>query len=144
MARIVAGKSTQLHLGNLDARRDWGHAREYVNAMWLMLQQPSPDDYVVATGELHSVREFVDMAFRIAGLEYEKYVVIDRDLYRPSEVNLLSGDASKAQRELGWNPTVHFAELVREMVVNDCVAMGVTPIDMSSQRALPESRVDCS
>src|SRR5258705_691832 len=87
VARILAGKSTELRLGNLDAKRDWGHAREYVEAMWLMLQQPSPDDYVVATGEMHSVREFVDLAFRIVGLDYEKYLVIDKDLYRPSEVN---------------------------------------------------------
>jgi len=96
VARILAGKAAELRLGNLEAKRDWGHAREYVEAMWLMLQQPVPEDYVVATGETHSVREFADLAFRAAGLDYEKYVKLDEDLYRPSEVNLLLGDASKA------------------------------------------------
>jgi GDPmannose 4,6-dehydratase len=137
VARIVAGKSTELRLGNLDAKRDWGHAREYVEAMWRMLQQSSPDDYVVATGEMHSVREFVDLAFRIVGLDYQKYVVIDTELYRPSEVNLLLGDASKAQRILGWKHQVGFAELVREMVLNDCRALGLPGIAASSDAELP-------
>jgi GDPmannose 4,6-dehydratase len=125
VARIVAGKSKELRLGNLDAKRDWGHAREYVEAMWLMLQQSQPDDYVVATGETHSVKEFVDLAFRCAGLDYQKYVVIDQNLYRPSEVNILLGDATKARRALGWSHKVTFPELVEEMVVNDCQAEGV-------------------
>ena len=125
VARIVAGKANELRLGNLDAKRDWGHAREYVEAMWLMLQQSAPDDYVVATGETHSVREFVDRAFRLVGLDYEKYVATDKDLYRPSEVNLLLGDASKARRTLGWNHQTGFTELVREMVENDCLALGI-------------------
>ena len=103
VARILAGKSRELRLGNLDAKRDWGHAREYVAAMWMMLQQPSPDDYVVATGETHSVREFVELAFSYAGLDYRQHVVTDTDLYRPSEVTLLLGDASKAHRVLGWS-----------------------------------------
>src|SRR5438552_2614877 len=97
-ARVLAGKSATLPLGNLEAKRDWGHAREYVEAMWLMMQQPAPDDYVVATGECHSVRDFVELAFAHAGLDYRKYVVTDPQLYRPAEVNLLKGDASKARR----------------------------------------------
>ena len=129
VARIVAGRSRELRLGNLDAQRDWGHAREYVEAMWMMLQQPEPDDYVVATGETHSVQEFVELAFRYAGLDYRKYVVIDEDLYRPSEVNILQGDASKARRVLGWSHKVTFPELVREMVLNDCRAHGITGLD---------------
>ncbi len=131
VARIVAGKAHELRLGNLDAKRDWGHAREYVEAMWLMLQQPAPDDYVVATGETHSVREFVELAFRYAGLDYNKYVAIDEDLYRPSEVTILQGDASKARRVLGWTHKVGFAELVREMVVNDCRAQGMGDFTIS-------------
>jgi len=131
VARILAGKASELRLGNLDAKRDWGHAREYVEAMWLMLQQSTPDDYVVATGETHSVREFVDLAFRLVGLDYEKYVVTDKALYRPSDVNLLLGDASKARRNLGWNHKVGFAELVREMVANDCLAQGITNVAAS-------------
>jgi GDPmannose 4,6-dehydratase len=120
VARILAGQAKELRLGNLDAKRDWGHAREYVEAMWMMLQQPAPDDYVVATGECHSVREFVELAFQCAGLDYRKYVVTDDDLYRPAEVNILQGDASKARRQLGWGPKVKFEELVREMISGDC------------------------
>jgi len=126
VARIRAGKSRELRLGNLDAKRDWGHAREYVIAMWLMLQQQTPDDYVVATGESHSVREFVELAFGYAGLDYHEYVVTDVDLFRPSEVTLLLGDASKAHKVLGWRHQTGFAQLVREMVVNDCRRQGLT------------------
>jgi len=126
VARILAGKARELRLGNLDAKRDWGHAREYVAAMWLMLQQPAPDDYVVATGETHSVREFVQLAFAYGGLDYEEYVVTDSDLYRPSEVTLLLGDASKARRVLGWQHQIGFQALVREMIVNDCCLQGIT------------------
>jgi GDPmannose 4,6-dehydratase len=125
VARILAGKRTQLRLGNLEAQRDWGHAREYVEGMWLMLQQPEPDDYVVATGECHSVREFVEMAFSHVGLDYTKYVTTDPELFRPAEVNLLKGDASKAQRVLGWTHKVKFNDLVREMVDEDCRALGI-------------------
>jgi GDPmannose 4,6-dehydratase len=127
MARILAGKARELRLGNLDAKRDWGHAREYVEAMWMMLQQPEPDDYVVATGETHSVREFVETAFHLAGLDYTKYVVTDQELYRPSEVNVLQGDPSKAKRVLGWRHKTGFADLVREMVENDCRMVGGSP-----------------
>ena len=123
VARIRAGKSDTLPLGNLDAKRDWGHAREYVEAMWRMLQQPQPDDYVIATGETHSVREFVELAFSHAGLDYRKYVVSDRDLFRPAEVNLLLGDCSKAHAKLGWKNSIGFEALVREMVDEDCRAL---------------------
>jgi GDPmannose 4,6-dehydratase len=120
VARILAGKSTELRLGNLDAKRDWGHAREYVEAMWLMLQQPEPDDFVVATGKTYSVKDFVEIAFSYAGLDYQKYVIIDHQMYRPSEVNVLQGDASKARRVLGWHHQIGLRELIREMLVNDC------------------------
>jgi GDPmannose 4,6-dehydratase len=125
VARILAGKSTELRLGNLDAQRDWGHASEYVRAMWLMLQQPLPDDYVVATGECHSVREFVELAFSHVGLDYRKYITIDPQLYRAAEVNLLKGDAAKAHRVLGWEHRVGFRDLVQEMVEEDCAALGI-------------------
>jgi GDPmannose 4,6-dehydratase len=125
VARIVAGKSRQLRLGNLDAKRDWGHAREYVEAMWLMLQQPEPDDYVIATGETHSVRDFADLAFSYVGLDYRDFVTADPDLYRPAEVNILLGDYTKARTRLGWSHKVNFADLVREMVEADCQAHGV-------------------
>ncbi|HWF46121.1 MAG TPA: GDP-mannose 4,6-dehydratase [Bryobacteraceae bacterium] len=125
VAEIMAGKKKELRLGNLDAKRDWGHAREYVAMMWVMLQQPEPGDFVVATGEAHSVREFVEAAFSVVDLDYEKYVVIDPALYRPSEVNILLGDSSKAQKRLGWTPTIRFDQLVREMVIHDCRTKGV-------------------
>jgi GDPmannose 4,6-dehydratase len=124
VARILAGKSSTLALGNLEAKRDWGHAREYVEAMWLMLQQPQADDYVIATGETHSVREFVDRAFSHAGLDYRKYVVSDPDLFRPAEVNLLLGNCAKAHARLGWKSTIGFDDLVREMVEEDCQGTG--------------------
>jgi GDPmannose 4,6-dehydratase len=126
IAQILAGKTKHLHLGNLEASRDWGHAKDYVEAMWLMLQQGEPDDYVIATGETHSVRRFVELAFGIAGLNWEDYVVGDPTLHRPSEVNLLVGNAAKAKRVLGWRPTVGFEELVTEMVTADCAALGLT------------------
>lgn len=124
IARILAGKTKELKLGNLDAKRDWGHAREYVYAMWLMLQQPEPDDYVIATGETHSVREFVEAAFSRVDLDYRKYVKTDPDLYRPAEVNVLLGDATKAHRELSWRAEISFHELVSEMVEADCRSVG--------------------
>ena len=127
VARILAGRSAQLPLGNLDAKRDWGHAREYVEAMWRMLQQPEPDDYVVATGQTHSVREFVELAFSHAGLDYHDYVVTDPTLFRPAEVNVLQGDAAKACRKLGWGPCIGFEELVREMTEADCRLGGTGP-----------------
>lgn len=125
VARILAGRTSKLALGNLDAKRDWGHAREYVKAMWMMLQRDTPDDYVVATGETHSVLEFTQLAFEFAGLDYGEHVVIDPNLMRPAEVRLLLGDASKARRVLGWIPTTTFHQLVREMVDADCAALGV-------------------
>ena len=125
VARIAAGKSRELRLGNLEAKRDWGHAREYVEAMWLMLQQPVPDDFVIATGQTHSVREFAELAFSCVGLDYRDFVTADPDLYRPAEVNILLGDYSKARTKLGWRHNVAFADLVREMVESDCRAHGV-------------------
>ncbi len=125
-ARIAAGLQKDLKLGNLDAKRDWGHAREYVEAMWLMLQQPQPEDYVIATGETHTVREFCAAAFAWVGLDYRDHVITDQILFRPSEVNVLVGDASKARRQLGWQPKTHFHQLVREMVEADCQAAGST------------------
>jgi GDPmannose 4,6-dehydratase len=132
IARILAGQATELPLGNLEAKRDWGHAREYVEAMWLMLQQPEADDYVVATGESHSVREFVELAFDYAGLDWNAYVRTSSELYRPAEVNFLLGDASKARARLGWQPRTTFQQLVREMVEADCHALGVAAPEASS------------
>jgi GDPmannose 4,6-dehydratase len=119
VARIVKGKSQDLELGNLDARRDWGFAGDYVEAMWRMLQQPRPADYVVGTGETHSVRELCEVAFSHAGLDWKRYVKVDQRFVRPAEVDLLQADASKAGRELGWTPRTSFADLVRMMVDAD-------------------------
>jgi GDPmannose 4,6-dehydratase len=119
VGRIKCGLQKRLVLGNLEAKRDWGYAKEYVEAMWLMLQQPSPDDYVIATGETHSVREFCDRSFSLVGLDFRDYVVADKDYERPAEVNVLQGDASKARRVLGWKPTVTFERLVEIMVESD-------------------------
>jgi GDPmannose 4,6-dehydratase len=119
VARIACGRQKELALGNLDARRDWGFAGDYVDAMWLMLQQETPDDYVISTGETHTVREFCDAAFSRAGLNYEDHVKIDPAFYRPAEVELLMGDASKAQAAFGWKPKVLFKELVEMMVDED-------------------------
>jgi GDPmannose 4,6-dehydratase len=127
VARILAGRAKDLHLGNLEAKRDWGHAREYVHAMWLMLQQPTPDDYVIATGETHSVGEFAQAAFAEVGLDYRDYVVDDQRLHRPVEVKILQGDASKALTKLGWAPTIRFEALVKEMVTADVEAMRNQP-----------------
>ena len=119
VARIKLGIASELRLGNLDAQRDWGFAGDYVRAMWLMLQQPRPDDYVVATGRTYFVRDFVRLAFEAVGLKYEDYVVVDPRFYRPAEVDLLIGDPSKAKRVLGWEPAVSFEELVERMVTAD-------------------------
>jgi len=121
-ARIKLGLADELRLGNLDAQRDWGHAKDYVRAMYLMLQQAEPDDYVVATGETHTVREFCERAFAEVGLDYERYVRVDERFLRPAEVDLLIGDASKARRELGWQPQYTFAEMISEMVAADMQA----------------------
>ena len=119
VARIKAGLASELRLGNLEAKRDWGHAADYVRAMHLMLQQSEPDDYVVATGETHTVQSFCERAFGKAGLDYREYVKIDEKFYRPAEVDLLIGDSSKARRELGWEPRYTFEQLVDEMVEAD-------------------------
>ncbi|MCX6887299.1 MAG: GDP-mannose 4,6-dehydratase [Verrucomicrobia bacterium] len=119
VAQILAGLQNKLYLGNLDAKRDWGYAKEYVEAMWLMLQQPKGDDYVVATGETHSVREFLQEAFSYVNLDWEKHVELDPRYLRPTEVDLLLGDASKAKRQLGWEPKTQFSHLVRIMVDAD-------------------------
>jgi GDPmannose 4,6-dehydratase len=140
VARILAGKVTKLHLGNLDAKRDWGHAREYVQAMWLMLQQSKPDDYVVATGETHSVREFADLAFAYAGLDYRDYVVTNENLYRPAEVNILLGDSSKARMVLGWHHKTRLPELTQEMLLNDCRLQGITDFVPKSLGVLAQAR----
>jgi GDPmannose 4,6-dehydratase len=121
-ARIKLGLASEVFLGNLDAHRDWGHAADYVRAMHLMLQQPSPDDYVVASGETHTVREFCERAFAEVGLDYREYVRIDQQFYRPAEVDLLVGDATKAREVLGWRPTYSFDDLVKEMVHADLEA----------------------
>lgn len=126
VARIKLGLATELRLGNLEARRDWGHAKDYVHAMYLMMQQPEPDDYVVATGTAHSVEEFCERAFAEVGLDYRKYVVTDERFRRPSEVDQLIGDASKAHKVLGWTPQYTFEELVSEMVQSDLEAVART------------------
>src|SRR5688500_165557 len=119
LAAIKRGASKELRLGNLDAKRDWGYARDYVEAMWLMLQQKKPGDYVIATGETHSVREFLEEAFSYVGLEWKKFVKVAKKYFRPAEVDILLGDAAKARKALGWKPRVSFRELVRLMVDAD-------------------------
>ncbi len=119
VARIKLGLQKELRLGNLDAQRDWGFAGDYVRAMWLMLQRESADDYVIATGRTHAVRDFVRLAFAAVDLDWEQHVVVDPRFYRPAEVDLLVGDASKARRELGWEPEVSFEQLVEQMVRAD-------------------------
>ncbi|MBD2729404.1 GDP-mannose 4,6-dehydratase [Nostoc sp. FACHB-892] len=126
VAGIVAGKQKKIYMGNLDAKRDWGYAKDYVKAMWLMLQKDQPDDYVIATGETHSVREFLELAFSYVNLNWEDYVEFDERYLRPSEVELLIGDSSKAREKLGWAPSVTFEELVSLMVEADLQALGHT------------------
>jgi len=119
VARIAVGMERELRLGNLDAKRDWGFAGDYVKAMWAMLQHSTPDDYVISTGETHSVREFVELAFEHVGMDWRKHVVIDPRFIRPAEVDLLVGDPAKAKKVLGWQPEVSFKELVKMMVASD-------------------------
>jgi GDPmannose 4,6-dehydratase len=119
IAHILCGLQDKLYLGNLDAKRDWGYAKEYVEAMWLMLQQDQPDDYVIATNETHSVKEFLEVAFGHAGLDWRKFVEIDEKYFRPAEVELLIGDYSKAKKKLGWEPKTRFADLAKLMVDAD-------------------------
>jgi GDPmannose 4,6-dehydratase len=137
VAAILAGHEQALYLGNLDAQRDWGYAPEYVEAMWLMLQQPGPDDYVVATGEMHSVRELVEAAFGYVGLDWETHVRIDPRYLRPTEVDELRGDASKAARILDWRPRTRFAELVRIMLAHDLLDAGLDPRRHMDGDAIP-------
>ena len=126
-AKIKLGMASQLRLGNIDSCRDWGHAREYAKAMWLMLQQDKPDDYVIATGQTHSVRDLLEAAFGHVGLDYRPYVVLDPQLFRPAEINNLLGDSRKARQALGWRPEITFQELVKEMVDADLKHFGSTP-----------------
>jgi GDPmannose 4,6-dehydratase len=123
-ARIKLGLAKELRLGNLEARRDWGYAGDYVRGMWLMLQQESPSDYVIATGETHSVRELVEVAFSHLDLDWKEHVVVDQELYRPAEIFELRGDSNRARRDLGWEPQVGFRELVRMMVDADLQGLG--------------------
>ena len=126
VAQIAAGKQKHLKLGNLAALRDWGHAREYVEAMWLMLQQDKPDDYVIATGETHSVEEFAAAAFAHAGLDWREFVTVDPTFFRPAEIHALVGDPSKAREVLGWHPQIKFKELVRDMMQADLQIQGLS------------------
>jgi GDPmannose 4,6-dehydratase len=121
----VAGTQKKLYLGNLDSKRDWGYAKDYVQAMWLMLQQEEADDYVVATGETHSIREFLDIAFGYVNLDWQDYVAFDPRYLRPAEVDLLIGDPAKAKQKLGWQPSVTFEGLVKLMVDADLAALGL-------------------
>jgi GDPmannose 4,6-dehydratase len=129
VARIVAKQQEKLYLGNLDSKRDWGYAKDYVRAMWLMLQQEMPDDYVVATGETHSVQEFLEIAFNHVNLNWQDYVAFDPRYLRPAEVDLLIGDPTKAKRQLNWEPSVTFQALVELMVDADLEAVGIVNSD---------------
>jgi len=136
VARIVAGQQQKLYMGNLDAKRDWGYAKDYVQAMWLMLQQEQPDDYVVATGETHEVREFLELAFGYVNLNWQDYVEFDERYLRPAEVELLIGDPSKAKEKLGWQPSVSFEQLVYLMVEADLKALGLIPLNGNSAQPI--------
>jgi GDPmannose 4,6-dehydratase len=118
-AKIKLGLEKKVKLGNIEAKRDWGHARDYVRAMWAMLQQDAPDDYVVATGKCYTVREFLDIAFKHVDLDYRDHLEVDEQLYRPSEVNILQGDASKAHQKLKWRPETGFEQMIAEMIKAD-------------------------
>ena len=131
LARIVAGTQDKLYLGNLEAKRDWGHAADYVRAMWMMLQTDTPGDYVIGTGESYSIREFLDAAFGEVGLDWHPYVEIDPTYFRPTEVEFLQADPALARTELGWVPEISFAELVAEMVESDLAEVG---LDLSMAR----------
>jgi len=130
VAAIVAKRSTKLRLGNLESKRDWGHARDYVEAMWMMLQQDKPDDYVIATGIQWSIRQLVELAFGMVGLDWQKYVEVDRAYFRPAEVPDLCGDPSKARATLGWRPKITFEQMIREMLESDLAALGLRPADV--------------
>jgi len=136
IASILAGSARRVFLGNLEAERDWGHAADYVSAMWSMLQQPEPRDYVIGTGEAHSVADFCEHAFRIVGLDWQEFVEIDPRYFRPTEVDRLRADASRARNELGWSPTIGFAELVERMVISDLRAIGLDLDEARSRGAV--------
>jgi len=135
IAQILKGEQRKIFLGNLESRRDWGYAPEYVEAMWLMLQQPRPDDYVIATGEMHSVREFGEAAFALVGLDWKRHIDIDPRYFRPAEVDELRGDASKAAQRLGWRPRTGFDELVRIMLDADLLERGIDPATVMAGEA---------
>jgi GDPmannose 4,6-dehydratase len=140
IARIVAGTQKKLYLGNLDSKRDWGYAKDYVRAMWLMLQQNEPDDYVVATGETYSVREFLELAFGYVNLNWENYVSFDDRYLRPAEVDLLIGDPTKAKQKLGWEPSVTFKQLVYLMVDADLAVLGISSVNENpNEKTLPDN-----
>ncbi len=139
VARIVGGKQKKLYMGNLDAKRDWGYAKDYVKAMWLMLQQDQPDDYVIATGETHAVREFLELAFSYVNLDWQDYVEFDERYLRPSEVDLLIGDSTKARQKLGWKLSVTFKELVALMVEADLQAQGLTSPNASLAQVIKDN-----
>lgn len=138
IARIVAGNQKKLYMGNLDAKRDWGYAKDYVKAMWLMLQQAQADDYVIATGETHSVREFLDVAFGYVNLDWQNYVEFDERYLRPAEVELLIGDPTKSQQKLGWKPSVTFEQLVALMMKADLKALGHTSPNGKGSQAIQD------
>ena len=139
VARIVAGKQKDLYMGNLDSKRDWGYAKDYVRAMWMMLQQEKPDDYVIATGETHSVKEFLQIAFNYVNLNWQDYVKFDKRYLRPAEVDLLIGDSTKAQEQLGWKPSVTFEQLVSLMVEADLKALGLTSPNAQVSESLKDN-----
>jgi GDPmannose 4,6-dehydratase len=138
LARIVAGTQKKIYLGNLDAKRDWGYAKDYVKAMWMMLQHDEPDDYVVATGETHSIREFLDIAFSYVNLNWQDYVAFDSRYLRPAEVDLLIGEPAKVKQKLGWQPSVTFEELVKLMVDADLVALGLPSLSSKDGKQYPK------
>ncbi|MFH1749936.1 MAG: GDP-mannose 4,6-dehydratase [bacterium] len=135
LANILTGKQRHLYLGNIDAKRDWGYAKDYVEAMWLMLQQKNPDDYVIATGETHSIKDFLNEAFTLVGLNWKQFLKIDSKYLRPAEINILKGDASKARKKLGWRPKVNFKELVKIMVESDLKDAGFDSLEMARAAA---------
>lgn len=134
LSRIIAGKQDELVMGNLDSKRDWGHAKDYVEAMWLMLQQDKPQDYVISTNETYSIREFLDESFGLVGLDWQEYVKFDERFLRPAEVDLLIGDCAKAKRELGWRHRYSFKDLVADMVVSDLALEGFS-LEQAQQEA---------
>ena len=135
VARIVAGRQKALYLGNLDSKRDWGYAKDYVRAMWLMLQQDEPGDYVVATGETHTIKEFLDIAFDYVKLDWHDYVKFDPRYLRPAEVDILIGDPTHTKEKLGWEPSIDFPGLVKLMVDADLEAIGLDPVTHQSDAA---------